>query len=175
MKEQDSIKHKFERNAKALSLKPNLGQGTGVSVTRITNGLSCEISEGDWKLHSDMPNQIGGNGSAPSPGVLGRAALGSCLATGYMLWASKLDVPIDKLEVCIEADYDDGALFASSNAFPGYSEVRYTVKIKSPRSLLEIEKFLDKAEQHSPYLDVFSRAQLCKRNIELIKTQKNES
>lgn len=175
MKEQKFIKEKFERNAKALTLKPNLGLDTGYSVTRISNGLSCEINEGNWTLKSDMPKQIGGNAQAPSPGVLGRAALGSCLATGYMLWASKLDIPIESLEIHLEADYDDGALFASSNAFPGYSEVRYTVKVNSQKSLEEIEKFLDKAEQHSPYLDVFSRAQNCKRNIELNNTQKNGS
>lgn len=166
METQKNIKTKFERNEKALKLKPVLGHGKKVSITKIVNGLSCETKEGDWELKTDMPTQVGGNGSAPSPGTFGRAALGGCLASGYMMWASKLNIPIESLEIKIEADFDDGALFGTSDAYPGYSEVRYDVKIKSPLPLSEINAFLDKADSHSPYLDVFSRAQPCVRNVE---------
>ena len=137
---QKEIKNKFERNTKALALRPSLVRGTGISITRVVNGLRFEIKEGDWKFKSDMPEQLGGTGKSPSPGALGRAALGSCLATGYMMWASKLDIPIDDLEIKIEADYDDGGLLASSNSFPGCSEVRYAGKIQSPAALSEIRK-----------------------------------
>jgi uncharacterized OsmC-like protein len=169
MKEQADIKNKFLRTQKALTLKPSLGMGTGISKTRIVNGLSCETTEGDWVFKTDMPKQVGGSGTASSPGALGRAAIGSCLAIGYMLWASKLEIEIESLEVEIEADYDDGALFGTSNAHPGYLEIRYTVRIKSPASDDEIENLLNIGDQHSPYLDVFSRAQSCVREIEIIK------
>ena len=168
MKTQQEIKQKFERNEKVLTLKPKLGLSTGVSVTRVIDGLKCEIKEGNWTLNTDMPKQIGGNSSAPTGGVLGRAALGSCLATGYMLWASKLDIDIKTLEISIEADYDDGALFATSNSNAGYSEVRYKVNIESPSSPAEIEAFLNEADKRSPYLDVFSRALSCIREVKLI-------
>ena len=167
MKSQEELKNKFNRNIKVLNLKPELGLGKAVSTIRITNGLTCEIKEGDWELKTDMPEQVGGLASAPTPGVLGRAALGSCLASGYMMWASNLDIVIDSLEIKIEADYDDGALFGTSDVPAGYSEVRYLVKIKSPNSKEKIEAFLDSADKHSSYLDVFSRAQLCKRKLEL--------
>jgi uncharacterized OsmC-like protein len=169
MKAQEDIKHKFIRTQKALTLKPSLGLGTGVSKTRIVNGLSCETREGDWVFKADMPKQVGGTETASSPGALGRAALGSCLAIGYMLWASRLDIVIDSLEVEIEADYDDGGLFDTSDAPPGYLEIRYLVRIKSPASRDEIENLLNIGDQHSPYLDVFSRAQTCVRKLELIK------
>ena len=169
MKEQADIKNKFNRTSKALALKPRLGHGTGVSKTRIVNGLSCETREGDYVFKTDMPTQVGGNGSASSPGVLGRAAIGSCLAIGYMMWASKLDIVIDSLEVEIQADYDDGGLFGTSDSPPGYIEIKYLVKIKSSASKQEIENVLNLGDQHSPYLDVFSRAQKCTRQLELIK------
>jgi len=167
MESQTEIKNKFGRNVKALTLRPMLGFGKAISTIRITNGLSCEIKEGDWELKTDMPKQVGGNSSAPSPGVLGRAALGSCLASGYIMWASNLDIVIDSLEIQIEADYDDGALFGTLDVPAGYSNIQYHVKIKSPHSREEIETFLDLADKHSPYLDVFSRAQSCKRKLEL--------
>lgn len=168
MKEQGDIKSKFIRSQKALTLKPSLGSGTGISKTRIVNGLSCETREGDWLFKTDMPEQVGGFASASTPGALGRAALGSCLAIAYMMWASKLDVIIDSLEVEIKAEYDDGGLFDTSDAPPGYSEVRYLVRINSPASPAEIENVLNLGDKHSPYLDVFKRAQSCVRQVELI-------
>lgn len=168
MKEQNDIKNKFERTRKALTLKPSLGYATAVSKTRIINGLSCETKEGDWIFKADMPKQVGGFETGSSPGALGRAALGSCLAIGYMMWASKLDIKIDSLSVEIEADYDDGGLFDTSDSPPGYLNIRYLVKIKSPASPEEIENLLNKGDKHSPYLDVFSRAQSCTRQVELI-------
>ncbi len=168
MKEQEDIKVKFNRSQKTLRLKPELGIGSAISRTRILNGLSCETKEGDWVFKADMPKQIGGAATASSPGALGRAALGSCLAIGYMLWASKLDIIIEDLEVDIEADFDDGALFGTSDAPPGYLEIRYLVKIKSPSSPIEIENLLNLGDKHSPYLDVFSQPQTCIRRVELI-------
>ncbi|HEY1872252.1 MAG TPA: OsmC family protein, partial [Chitinophagaceae bacterium] len=109
MSEFEKIKLAVERSTKALTLKPSLGLGTGISKTRIKNGLTCEIQEGNWKFVADMPGSIGGNAQGPTPGVYGRAALGSCLAIGYMMTAAKMNIPITTLEVEVQADYDDGA------------------------------------------------------------------
>ena len=168
---QDEIKRKFNRIAKALSLRPALGHGSAISTARITNGLACEIREGAWELKADMPTQAGGTESGPTPGVLGRAALGSCLAIGYMLWASKLDVPIKSLEVEIQVDWDDGGTFGTSDVLPGYLEVRYCVRVESSASEEEILRVLDAGDKHSPYLDVFSRAQTCRRQVEIIQSK----
>ncbi len=170
MTTQEDIKNKFLRTQKALTLKPSLGLGTGVSKTQIINGLSCETREGEWVFKTDMPKQVGGTATASTPGALGRAALGSCLAIGYMLWASKLNVAIESLEVEIQADYDDGGLFDTSDNFPGYLELRYLVRVKSPASQDDVEHVLNMGDKHSPYLDVFSRAQSCVRQLEYIKS-----
>src|SRR5271169_2075693 len=111
MKQVEKIKTAVERTIKALTLKPALGKGTGVSKVSITNGLTCEIQEGDWKFKADMPESVGGSNSAPTPGVYGRAALGSCLAIGYMMKAAEMNISIERIEVEVQADYDDGALF----------------------------------------------------------------
>ena len=164
---QTEITEKVARVTKALELKPAMGIGTGISIARISNGLSCQIKEGEWELNADMPVQVGGTANAPTPGVLGRAALGSCLAIGYMIWAAKLEVPIDNLEVEIQADWDDGGTFGTSEVKPGYSDVRYSVRVESQATEEEIMKVLDAGDKHSPYLDIFSNAQLCRRHVEI--------
>ncbi len=164
----ERVRTAFERSAKAVSLRPSLGRGTGVSRARVRDGLTCEIDEGPWKLTADMPEQIGGNGSAPTPGVFGRAALGGCLAIGYMMYAAKLGVPFTSVEVEIQADYDDGALLGVSGTSPGYQEVRYIVTVESPAPESDVRRVLDEGDAHSPYLDVFSHPQTCRRTVRIV-------
>ena len=54
---------------KAFALeKPTLdGKFVPISKVRMRNGLSCEISEGNWKFSVDMPEGIGGNNTSPTP------------------------------------------------------------------------------------------------------------
>ena len=173
MTETEKIKIAVERTTKALGLKPSLGQSTGISKTTVKNGLTCEIEEGKWKYTVDMPTSVGGNGAGPTPGVLGRGALGSCLAIGYMMTAARMDIPVHSLEVEVHADYDDGALFGTADVFPGYLLVKYVITLESDASEEEIMKMLDEADKHSPYLDVFSRAQDCRREVNIVSVKSN--
>ena len=173
MSETQKIKAAILRSKKALMLKPALGKGTGVSKVRITNGLTCEVHEGDWKMTVDMPAGVGGDGLAPTPGVYGRAALGSCLAIGYMMKAAEMEISITNLEVEVEADFDDGALLgtADKNIPPGYLEIRYTINIESDVAEETIMQLLDDGDAHSPYLDIFTRAQKCVRKVNINSTK----
>ena len=169
MNQIEKIRVAFERAHKALSLKPSLGLGTGTSIAKVVNGLTCEVTEGSWKLISDMPEVAGGNAAGPTPGVYGRAALGSCLAIGYMMRAARDNINIQSLEVEVQARYDDGPLFGTTEEVPpGYLEVKYIVRIESDASEEAIMQLLDEADQHSPYLDVFSRGQHCVREVNIV-------
>jgi uncharacterized OsmC-like protein len=171
--EQEKIKSAFSRVSGTLAQRPAFGLGTGTSKATIKNGLTCEIKEGDWTLTADMPAQAGGNAAGPTPGVYGRAALGSCLAIGYMMRAATMGISVSGLEVEIQADYDDGALFgtAAPGVPPGYLEIRYSVTIDSDAPEEDIIKMLDEADKHSPYLDVFRRGQNCRRQVNIVTTK----
>ena len=163
-----TIREIAERNAKFLALKPSRGHLTGVTKARITEGLRCEIEEGPWKLAADMPVKAGGDDTAPTPGMLGRGALASCLAIGISIWAARLGIPIDALEVEVQADFDvRGELGVGEHITPGYQEVRYMVSIDSPASQETLAELLETAERHSPYLDVYSRALTMRRVLRL--------
>jgi|SRR5579863_1460645 len=169
MEANEKIKTAFVRVSETLTKRPAFGLGTGISKATIKNGLTCEIREGNWTLTADMPEQAGGNAAGPTPGVFGRAALGSCLAIGYMMRAAAKNIPVGGIEVEIQADYDDGALFGTSVAVPpGYLEIRYVVTIDSEAPEEALMQLLDEADKHSPYLDVFKRSQTCLREVKII-------
>ncbi len=149
----------MERNTRAMRLRPSIGQGTATTRCRIRGGVTCDIEDGGWKLVADESAGDGGAGLGPDPGVFGRAALGSCLAMGYAQWAAKMDVPIDSIEVVVEADYDARGMFGVDDAVsPGWTAVRYSVRISSPADAKRVQELLDWADRHSPLLDDFRRA-----------------
>ena len=162
------IRAAIERNVKAVELRPSIGQGTAVTKVRLREGLACDIQEGPWKLVAGMTEKYGGTKEGPNPGVLGRAALGSCLAIGYAIWAARLGVPIDSLEIEIQADYDvRGELGVSDDVRPGYQEVRYIVTVSSPASTEEVEQWLDTADRYSSWRDNIAAAVplVCERRV----------
>jgi uncharacterized OsmC-like protein len=150
----DAIRTAVERSAKAVSLRPSVGQGTAVTKVRLRDGLACDIQEGPWTFLAGMTDKYGGTNEGPNPGVLGRAALGSCLALGYAMWAARLGVPIDSLEIEVHADYDvRGELGVADEVRPGYSGIRYVVTVSSPATEADIHRWLDIADRYSSWRD----------------------
>src|SRR5207302_2284124 len=66
-----------------VSQHPEEARYTDSTATAILNeGLAVTISGPDGAtIQTDMPQSVGGNGAAPSPGWLLRAAQASCVAT----------------------------------------------------------------------------------------------
>lgn len=162
----EMIRTALERNAKAVALRPAVGQGTAVSRARLREGLACEVQEGDWKLVVGMPQSMGGANDGPTPGVFGRAAFSTCLAISYGMWAARLEVPLTSVEVDVHADYDArGELGVSSDVRPGYLAIRYVVRIASPAPESEVLRVLDAADRCSTFVDVFANGVPLRREV----------
>ncbi len=156
MADQTTIRQIAERHVQLLTARPARGLLSCTARARLRDGLRCEIEEGPWRLAADMPAKVGGDETAPTPGVLGRAALASCLVIGITAWAARLGIPVDALEVAVHADFDArGELGAAEGVRAGYMEVRYEIAIDSPAPRERLVAMLELAERHSPYLDVF--------------------
>lgn len=168
MADPQKIREIAERNVKILSLKTGRGHLTGVTTARIEDGLRCVIEDGPWKLSADMPVKAGGEETAPSPGTLGRAALASCMAMGIAAWAARRDIPMEAVQVEVQADFDArGELGMDDSIPPGYQEIRYVISIDSPASADVVAELVEAAERYSPYVDVFARGQTMKRILRL--------
>jgi uncharacterized OsmC-like protein len=164
----EEIRSAIERNVKAITLRPAIAQNTAVTKVRLRDGLACDIEEGPWRLVAGMAEKFGGTSDGPTPGVFGRAALGSCLAVGYAMWAARLGVRIDALDIEIHADYDArGELGVSDDVRPGYTRIRYVVHVSSPNSEEEIRRWLDTADRYSSWRDNIANAVPLVREVRL--------
>jgi uncharacterized OsmC-like protein len=147
-----------DRNIKAIKLRPTIGQGTATTTVRIRDGVTCDVEDGQWKLIADEMPGDGGAGLGPDAGVFGRAALGTCLAMGYVTWAAHLGVPLDSVEVVVEADYDARGMYGVDDTVaPGWTAMRYTVNIASPAAEEKVREMVEYADRLSPLLDDFKR------------------
>jgi uncharacterized OsmC-like protein len=152
-----TIREIFERHVRTLTHKPARGLLTFATTARRVDGLRCEITEGAWRFAAALPANVGGDDTAPGPGMLGRGALASCLVTQISRWAPRLNVPLDALEVEVQADLDARGELGIDGVRPGYGEVRYIVSVRSPASRAAITDLLATAERYNPYLDIFGQ------------------
>jgi uncharacterized OsmC-like protein len=165
---QTTVAVALERNVKAVTLRPSIGQGTAVTTATLRDGLACDVREGPWTLVAAMTDKYGGSNEGPNPGVYGRAALASCLALGYAMWAARLDIPVDALQIEVHADYDvRGELGVADEIRPGYSRIIYVVNVSSPASADDIERWLDTADRYSSWRDNLANSvpMVCERRI----------
>ncbi len=161
-----------ERNVKALKMRPSIGQGTAVTRVRVRSGVTCDIEDGQWKLVADDMPGDGGAGLGPDHGVLVRAGLGSCLAMGYIIWAARLDIPLDDVQVVVETDYDARGMYGVDDSVsPGWGAVRYIVNISSPAPQEQIKELVDTADRYSPILDDMHRAANIIRQLHITSSQ----
>jgi uncharacterized OsmC-like protein len=165
------IKRTFERNKRALTLKPSMGRGTAKTKAKMVDGLHFEVEDGAWKMEVDMSEKSGGTGLAPDPGVYGRSALASCLGINYALHAAVEGLKISSLEIEVQADYDSNGNYGTLDQPPGYRQVRYVVAIEADASESEILQFVEEADKHCPYLDIFARPIDVQREVRVVASQ----
>lgn len=156
MEDTDRLRNACERNLRILTAKPHKGRLTATTRASIESGLRCVISEGDWQLTTDMPARLGGDDTGPTPGTFGRGALASCLAMGIKMWAARLEVWVDHVEVVVEADFDARGEVGLDGVRAGYEAVRRRISIESDAPPESVMRVVELAERHSPYLDVFA-------------------
>jgi uncharacterized OsmC-like protein len=168
MEGDEHIRQALERNVRLVSRRPEIGKGTATTKAVLRPGLECTVTEGSYELKIGMTAKYGGRGAAPNPGVLGRGALASCLLIGYAMWAARLDVPCESIEVEVQADYDvSGELGISDDVRPGYSAIRYVVTVVSSSSEQDVHRMIDVADRHSSYRDIFANGVPLSREVRI--------
>jgi len=165
-----AIKEALERNVKVLSARPSVGQGTAVTRVTLHPGLACDVEDGPWKFSVGMTEKYGGQNNGPNPGVYGRAALGSCLAIGYGMWAARLEIPVRSLTVEVRAKYDvRGELGVDASVRPGYGDIVYVVTVDTDATEADVHRWLDMADRHSSWLDDLRNPVPVSRELHIIR------
>jgi hypothetical protein len=82
-------------------------------------------------------------------------ALAQCHEQTYRLFAEALGIPLDGVQVKLQAALDLNGLYAAADRIrAGFGDVQATVEISSPADIYEIERLRVTVERHAPVLDI---------------------
>src|SRR5215471_13626417 len=119
----------------------------------------CEVTVrvgSGHKFAVDEPEALGGGNVAANPAEYALAALGSCQAITYQVWAAQLGITLDKVEIGIDGDIDlRGFLGIDDRIRAGFNAVRIRVNLSGPELPARYEELAAAVDAHCPILDLF--------------------
>ena len=135
--------------------------------TRLLEGVTTAARIRQFDLTIDEPVHLGGSDSGPNPVEVVLAALGTCQEIVYGVYAAALGIPLDRVEIDVEGDLDPRGFFGVADVAPGFSAVRYNVRIQSPADVETIQELVATVDRHCPVLDILQRPVPVAEHVEL--------
>lgn len=133
---------------------PEAAQVTFSVGAELTEGLRMDVDIRKHRITVDEPKALGGTDEGPNPVELVLAALTTCQAITYRVWAMKLGIALDSVHVEADGDIDLRGFFGVDDSVrPGYSAVRLRVKLDGPESAERYAELADAVDGHCPVLD----------------------
>ena len=115
-----------------------------------------EVTARTFTFRTDWPPEAGGRDSGPAPGELILAALGSCVASTYVIQATTRGIDIDELEVTLAAQVDFRGQFELAPVRPGLGGVKATVSVRSRADDDALEALGEAVGRTSPVYDTLA-------------------
>jgi uncharacterized OsmC-like protein len=166
MDKDSAIRQVQARIMAVFEKRPAAGRSTSAISARVENGLRCAVAEGDHTLIADMPEAMGGDEAGPTPGFYARAGLASCIAIGIKMTAVREGHMLDRVEVRVETDFDDAALFGLGDAVAGPLETRIVVWAVAGMSAAALDALVERALQADPWFRALHDAQSVRVSVE---------
>ena len=154
----------------ALSSAPDQAKAKFEAHSHLVGPTEVSVKVGSGHTFSvDEPEALGGANAAANPVEYALAALGSCQAITYRVWAAQLGIKLDRVEIGIDGDIDLRGFFGIDDSVrAGFNAVRINVRLSGPESPDRYRELASAVDAHCPVLDLFQNPVPVQR--ELIST-----
>ena len=133
---------------------PEAAQMTFTVGAELTEGFKMDVDIRKHRITVDEPNGLGGTDEGPNPVELLLASLSTCQAITYRVWAMKLGLALESVNVEADGDIDLRGFFGVDDSVQaGFSAVRLRVKLDGPESAERYQELADAVDGHCPVLD----------------------
>ena len=134
------------------------GTKSQVSISGWTaGGNNMSPASRRYTVMVDEPEMLGGIDGAPTPVEVLLSALAGCVTAGIATNAQMFGVPIDAIDIDMEADVDArGLLGHDKSVRNGVTDIRYTVTIQSPAPEEKVRKCKETIDRKSPVRDTLA-------------------
>ncbi|MDV3220285.1 OsmC family protein [Intrasporangium sp.] len=124
--------------------------------TALRPGTATEVSvdAGRHRFTIDEPASLGGTDLGANPVDHLLAALGACNVITYQVWAEKLGIRLDGVEIELAGDIDIRGFFGiDPDVRPGFQGIEARVTLRGPESAERYVELRETVEAHCPVLD----------------------
>jgi uncharacterized OsmC-like protein len=161
MKDLDrKVRENPEFGKRTVKLRSSWLRGTKALVevgTHQAEGKTVTPPTRRFVLMADAPPGLGGVDSGPAAVEVLLMALAGCVSSGIAANAALFDVPIDGLDIDMEADIDlRGLLGHDKSVRNGFNDIRYTVTIRSSAPEEKVRRCKETIDRKSPVRDVLT-------------------
>jgi len=161
MKELDAkVRENPELGKRTVKLRSSWLRGTKALVevgTHQTSGKTVTPPTRRFVTMTDAPPGLGGVDSGPAAVEMLLMALAGCVTSGIAANAALFEVPIDGLDIDMEADIDlRGLLGHDKSVRNGFSDIRYTVTIRSSAPENKVRRCKETIDRKSPVKDALT-------------------
>ena len=120
----------------------------------LVSGTAVRITARDHAFTIDEPHDLGGTDSGANPIEHLLAALGACQVITYQVWAEKLGITLDSIDLDLTGEIDlRGFLGTAEDVRPGFDGITVHATLTGPESTERYQELIDTVEQHCPVLD----------------------
>ncbi|MDQ0091521.1 putative OsmC-like protein [Paenibacillus anaericanus] len=126
------------------------------ATAHLQDGVQVKTSSRHFELTIDEPKSLGGTDTGMNPVEVLLASLGACQSIVARVYAPKFGVKLDDFQVDVEGDLDLDGFFNKSDVRPGYSDIRYTFRIKTDSPKEKVEEFVHFLESKCPVGDTIA-------------------
>lgn len=127
------------------AVRASLRPGTATEVA---------ISARDHSFTIDEPADLGGADRGANPVEHLLAALASCTVITYTVWAEKLGLTLDGVDVAVDGNIDlRGFLGLDDTVRPGFQEINLAVRLTGPDSAEDYRRLEETVATHCPVGD----------------------
>lgn len=124
--------------------------------TTLRPGTATEVSvdAGRHRFTIDEPAALGGTDLGANPIDHLLAALGACNVITYQVWAQKLGIRLDGVDIELAGDLDIRGFFGiDPDVRPGFQGIEARVTLRGPESPERYVELREAVEAHCPVLD----------------------
>ncbi|WP_433942791.1 OsmC family protein [Paenibacillus sp. SN-8-1] len=126
------------------------------ATAHLQDGVRVKTTSRNFELTIDEPKNLGGTDTGMNPVEALLASLGACQSIVARVYASKFGVNLNDFHVEVEGDIDLDGFFDRSTVRPGYSDIRYTFRIKTDSPKEKVDDFIQFLESKCPVGDTIA-------------------
>lgn len=152
MTDTPNILSALERNRRAFVRSPAVAKDSTHTCTTSASGFLTVSREGTNELTCDMPQIMGGIGTAPTPGVLGRACLASCIVMGIRIAAETRGVPVGEITVDLSMDWDNRGILGMDGVSAGPGNIQLQITLDSSAPEIKLQEIVAEGLKNDPWL-----------------------